>query len=333
MQPGYPLETNDVLPFGLELTDLMTLVSFVVVVLIAASIARLFLMSRNPMLARAKAIAERRSELRGELLTPRRRAKAKTDNTMSLVRRIVTQLKLLQQHQVGTLQYKLTQAGYRHKDAIIVFAFAKLVMPFAGLAAGLLVAGIEWNQAFEMSQAGNWLLLLGMGYFGARLPDILVSNAKQKRHHAIRKALPDALDLMMICAEAGLSLAAALDRVANELGRVSPELADELSLTSVELGFLPDRSVALKHLGERVDIKEIRGFVNVITQTEKYGTPIAQALRVLAKEFRTERMLRAEQKAARLPAMMTVPMIVFILPTLFVIVMAPAIINVIDTMK
>jgi tight adherence protein C len=113
---------------------------------------------------------------------------------------------------------------------------------------------------------------------------------------------------------------------------MSPELAEEFSLTSVELGFLPERAVALKHLGERVDIKEMRGLVNVIVQTEKYGTPIAQALRVLSREFRTERMLRAEQKAARLPALMTVPMIVFILPTLFIIVMAPAIIGVMDTL-
>ena len=119
-----------------------------------------------------------------------------------------------------------------------------------------------------------------------------------------------------------------VDRVARELGRMNPELAEEFSLTSVELGFLPDRSQALRHLAERTGLKEIRGFVNVIAQTEKYGTPVAQALRVLAKEFRTERMLRAEQKAARLPAMMTVPMIVFILPTLFIIVMAPAVISV-----
>ncbi|MBY0354734.1 MAG: type II secretion system F family protein, partial [Rickettsiales bacterium] len=172
--------------------------------------------------------------------------------------------------------------------------------------------------------------VLGLSYLSARLPELIVSNTKAKRHNSLRKGLPDALDLMMICAEAGLSLTAALDRVSRELSRVSPELAEEFGITSVELGFLPDRATALKHLAERTELKEIRGFVNVIAQTEKYGTPIAQALRVLAKEYRTERMLRAEQKAARLPALMTVPMIVFILPTLFVIVMAPAVISMMD---
>lgn len=283
---------------------------------------------------RLKMIQQRRAELKGQMTAARRRSKhdAKSD-AMTMVRQVVSKLKLLQQHQVGQLQEKLINAGYRSKDAVIVFAFAKLVMPFAGLALGLFLGNIDWDKAFTTDQATGWLIVLGVGYFGARMPEILVANAITKRHQALRKGLPDALDLMMICAEAGLSLAAALDRVAKELGRMSPELAEEFSLTSVELGFLPDRSAALKHLQDRANIPEIRGFVNVIVQTEKYGTPIAQALRVLAKEYRTQRMLRAEQKAARLPAMMTVPMIVFILPTLFIIVMAPAVISIMDNFK
>ncbi len=282
---------------------------------------------------RMRAIVERRAELKGELTKARRRRKRQNVGTMNFVRSTVAKFKLLQQHQVDTLQRKLVHAGYRSKDAIIIFAFAKLVMPFVGLFIGVITCGIDWGRPFDTDQATGWLILLGAGYLGARMPEIIVTNSKQKRNAAIRKGLPDALDLMMICAEAGLSLTAALDRVAKELSRVSPPLAEEFSLTSVELGFLPDRATALKNLYERVDIKEVRGFVNVIAQTEKYGTPIAQALRVLSAEFRTERMLRAEQKAARLPALMTVPMIVFILPTMFIIVMAPAIIGVMDNWK
>lgn len=333
MNPGTPLNLTEILaPFGLTVDDVLVLAAALAVFLIIWSVGQIFL-ERDRLAPRLKAIAERRAELKGQLTAARRRSKKSNSGTVSWMREVVSQLKLLQQHQVESLQHKLTQAGYRSKDAIIIFVFAKLVAPFAGLALGAFAAHINWSAPFTMHEATHWLVLLGIGYGGARLPDIIVSNAAGKRHHAIRKALPDGLDLMMICAEAGLSLAAALDRVARELGRVSPELAEEFSLTSVELGFLPERSIALKHLAERVDIKEIRGFVNVITQTEKYGTPIAQALRVLAKEYRTERMLRAEQKAARLPALMTVPMIVFILPTLFIIVMAPAIISVMDTMK
>jgi tight adherence protein C len=332
MTQGQPLTIADMIPFGLTADDFIILAAAIGMFMIVWSIGQIF-MERDKYAPRLKMIQERRAELKGEMMAARRRKKTGKTDTMTMVRQIVAQLKLLQQHQVGQLQTKLTQAGFRSKDAIVVFAFAKLVMPFVGLALGIFLSGIDWGDPFTTSQAVGWLILLGLGYFCARLPEIIVANAKSKRHQSIRKALPDALDLMLICAEAGLSLAAALDRVARELARMSPELAEEFGLTSVELGFLPERSTALKNLGERVDIKEMRGLVNVIVQTEKYGTPIAQALRVLSKEFRTERMLRAEQKAARLPAIMTVPMIVFILPTLFIIVLTPAIITVMDTMK
>lgn len=333
MHKDNPLVIAEILPFGMSVDDVLVAFAALAVFLIVWSIGQIFI-QRDRLGPRLKAIAERRAELKGGLANPRkRRKKSQQASAMGWIRQVVSQFKLLQQHQVGALQHKLTQGGFRSKDAIIVYAFAKLVMPFAGLGLGFVAAGIDWSNAFSFDEAGNWLILLSIGYIGARLPDIIVSHTRKTRHNRLRKALPDALDLMMICAEAGLSLAAALDRVSRELGRVSPELAEELSLTSVELGFLPERAQALKNLAERADIKEIRGFVNVIMQTEKYGTPVAQALRVLAKEYRTERMLRAEQKAARLPAMMTVPMIVFILPTLFVIVMTPAVLSVIDNMK
>lgn len=331
MQKGQPLRIDDIMPFGMSLDDVLIAVAATGIFMIVWSIGTIFV-ERDRFGPRLKAIAERRAELKGEMTAARRRKKKGSTDTMSFMRQVVQQLKLLQQHQVDALQAKLIQAGYRNKDAIIVFAFAKLVMPFVGLALGILSSGIDWGHPFDSDQLTGWLILLGLGFLGARAPDLVVSNARSKRYHAIRQGLPDALDLMMICAEAGLSLAAALDRVARELGRVNPQLAEEFSLTSVELGFLPERVMALKHLGERVDIKEVRGFVNVIAQTEKYGTPIAQALRVLAKEYRTERMLRAEQKAARLPALMTVPMIVFILPTLFIVVMTPAVIGIMDSM-
>ena len=332
MADGRPLTLKEILPFGMSLDDVIVVGAALAVFLIIWSLGNIFI-TRDPFGARLKTIQERRAELKGAMTTAKRRSKTNSASTMTMMRQVVQQLKLLQQYKTGQLQQKLIQAGYRSKDAIIIFAFAKLVMPFVGLGLGIFLSGIDWSHPFATSQLTGWLILLGLGYFGARLPEIMVANAKSKRHHSIRKALPDALDLMMICAEAGLSLVGALDRVARELGRMSPILAEEFSLTSVELGFLPERATALRHLSERVDIKEVRGMVNVIVQTEKYGTPIAQALRTLAKAYRTERMLRAEQKAARLPALMTVPMIVFILPALFIVVMAPAVIGVMDTMK
>jgi tight adherence protein C len=169
--------------------------------------------------------------------------------------------------------------------------------------------------------------MLIAGYKG---PDIFIKNMITKRTHALRKGLPDALDLLVICAEAGLTVDAAFDRVARELGRAYPELGEEFSLTSIELSFLTERRQAFENLAYRVDLDAMRGVVTTMIQTERYGTPLASALRVLSAEFRNERMMRAEEKAARLPAIMTVPLILFILPTLFVVILGPAACSIAD---
>lgn len=165
---------------------------------------------------------------------------------------------------------------------------------------------------------------------GAYAPDIFVNNAATKRKKELTKGLPDALDLMVICAKAGQSLDAALTRIAGEMNISCPEMADELRLTALELGLLPDRRQALINLDNRTNVPGIRGVVNTLNQTEKYGTPLAQSLRVLASEFRNDRMMKAETKAEKLPAIMTVPMIVFILPPLFIVLIGPAVISTID---
>jgi tight adherence protein C len=176
------------------------------------------------------------------------------------------------------------------------------------------------------------LAVLGGATLGFFLPELYVSNLTKKRQLGLSKSLPDGLDLLVICAESGLSLDASLDRVANEIGGASPALAEELSLTSIELGFLPERKQALTNLNRRTNLPSIRGVVNTLMQTEKYGTPLSQSLRVLANEFRDQRLLKAEEKAARLPATLTVPMIVFILPVLFIVLIGPAVIKVMDTL-
>jgi tight adherence protein C len=165
-----------------------------------------------------------------------------------------------------------------------------------------------------------------------KAPDIFLKNRIDKRTAAIRKGLPDALDLLVICAEAGLTVDAAFNRVARELGKAYPELGDEFALTSIELGFLTDRRSAFENLAMRIDLESIRGVVTTMIQTEKYGTPLASALRVLSAEFRNERMMRAEEKAARLPAIMTVPLILFILPVLFIVILGPAACSISDNL-
>jgi tight adherence protein C len=182
----------------------------------------------------------------------------------------------------------------------------------------------DWG---SMKRFGAFAVAVIAGYKG---PDIFLQNMITKRTQAIRKGLPDALDLLVICAEAGLTVDAAFGRVAREFGRAFPELGDEFTLTSIELSFLTERKQAFENLAYRVDLDSVRGVVTTMIQTERYGTPLASALRVLSAEFRNERMMRAEEKAARLPAIMTVPLILFILPVLFVVILGPAACSIAD---
>jgi tight adherence protein C len=215
------------------------------------------------------------------------------------------------------------QAGWRGADALVLLLVARLVVPVvAGLAGWLVLeqAGLAESGALAVAA----LLII----VASRVPTLFVHNAAVKRRHKLQMALPDALDLFVICAEAGLSLDAAMRRVAREMAPGAPEIADELALTAVELGFLPRRGDALANWAARVPLASVRGMVNILAQTERYGTPLAQSLRILAAEFRSARMMAAEAKAARLPAVLTIPMIIFVLPPLFIVLIGPAIIQV-----
>lgn len=319
---------DEYLPFGLTsdslLVLLLTLLAFTVVIAIWFG-----LIERNPLENRAKAITSRRNELKSQLLTNKPRSNRRAES-VGFMRRVVNLLRLMQDQQVSKLRDRLAQAGCRSQDAIIIFVFFKAFMPVA--------FGIISFFAFYVFKVGglqpamNLLSVCGACLFGFLAPDLYVSNTTAKRQQLLAKALPDGLDLLVICAESGLSLDAGLERVSKEIGNASPELAEELQLTSVELGFLPERRHALVNLNRRTNLGAIRGVVNTLVQTEKYGTPLSQSLRVLANEFRDQRLLRAEEKAARLPATLTVPMIVFILPVLFIVLIGPAVISVMDSM-
>ena len=172
--------------------------------------------------------------------------------------------------------------------------------------------------------------VMAAALLGSKLPDILLKNVQQKRLESVRKALPDALDMLVICAEAGLSSDAALKRVVAETSRKSSVLGEELNQTALELSFMPERRQALENLIERAPLPSVTAFANTMIQAEKYGTPLAKAFKVLSQEQRTERMLKAEEKAGRLPATMTVPMMLFILPALFIVLIGPAVLDILD---
>jgi tight adherence protein C len=219
----------------------------------------------------------------------------------------------------------LRRAGFNNPKALAFFALSKITLPALAFVCSLILVVSDPEKRIEELFSLPWLLLILAAFF---LPNACVKHKRKARQMALERSLPDGLDLLVICAEAGLSLDAALKRVADEFGDAVPELAEELYLTSIELSFLPNRRQALVNLAERVNISDFRGVVATLVQTEKYGTPLAQALRTLSAEFREHRLLAAEEKAARLPAILTVPMILFILPALFIVLGGPAFLKV-----
>ncbi|NIJ15256.1 type II secretion system F family protein [Sphingobium vermicomposti] len=311
--------------FGMTATDFGTLLAAL------ATLATLFALYavttvRDPMAKRVKALNERREQLKAGITasTARRRAKlVKKNHTTDQMRSFLSSLKVLQDDQLKDAQIRLAQAGIRSKDWAVAIIFGRMVLPIViGGTAALMIYGFE---AFPDWGGGKRFMAFAVALLlSYKAPDLFIDNKIQKRAAAIRKGIPDALDLLVICAEAGLTVDAAFSRVARELGKAYPELGDEFQLTAIELSFLTERRMAFENLATRVKVEAIKGVVTTMIQTEKYGTPLASALRVLSAEFRHERMMRAEEKAARLPAIMTVPLILFILPTLFVVILGPA---------
>jgi tight adherence protein C len=289
---------------------------------------------RDPMAKRVKALNERREQLKAGVVvssSKRRKRITNTSEAADRFRTILGSLKMLQDEQVEKAQTKLMQAGIRSKDLAFVVIFARFVLPLViGTTMIVGVYMLDWFS--DYSSLKRYGIVAGSLIGSYKAPDIFLNNKVQKRTNAIRKGLPDALDLLVICAEAGLTVDAAFSRVSKELGKAYPELGDEFALTSIELGFLTDRRSAFENLAARIDLEAIRGVVTTMVQTEKYGTPLASALRVLSAEFRNERMMRAEEKAARLPAIMTVPLILFILPVLFIVILGPAACSISDNL-
>ncbi len=229
---------------------------------------------------------------------------------------------------LGTEKAKqqLAMAGFRGAQAEIGFLFFRLVMPIVlGLASTFYVfvmADLSYGLPIKVG-----ICLLG-AYLGIKLPELYLRNTISKRQKSITRAFPDALDLMLICVESGMSIENAFRKVGAEIGTQSVPLAEELSLTTAELSYLPDRRMAYDNLAARTGLENMRSIVTVLVQAEKYGTPLGAALRVLAQESRDARMMEAEKKAASLPPKLTVPMVLFFLPVLFIIIGTPAVIQV-----
>lgn len=279
---------------------------------------------------RMKAVAVERDRIRA-----RERERLARQNRGSLrqrpaerIRQFVEQFKLSDWLGTETAKKQLMQAGFRGQKSEYTFLVFRLVLPigFTLLTAFYL---------FFVEDFGFGLIIqLGIvifaAYLGIKAPEIYLRNAMQKRQVSIRRAWPDALDLLLICAESGSSMEQAFRRVSTEVGRASIELAEELALTTAEISYLPERRMAYENLAERTGLESVKAVTTALIQAERYGTPIGQALRVLAQESRDQRMNEAEKKAAALPPKLTVPMILFFLPVLFAVIMTPALIQVFE---
>ena len=280
---------------------------------------------------RLKIITQRRGELsqqRKQRLEQQRPSlrRAVASGRVNLMRTVIEKLKLNNIMEQPELRKKLVRAGKRSQQALITFTFLRIALPFAfGGFAALLLFGSSNVHLIASLKVVMCMGALLLGYF---LPDILVSNAIAKRQQEIQRSFPDALDLMVICIESGISLEAAFTRVSDEMAADAPALSEEIAITTAELAFLADRRQALENLAERTGTQPIKSLVTSLIQSEKYGTPLGAALRVVSQESREGRMAKAEEKAAALPAKLTVPMVAFFLPVLFLVLIGPTIIQV-----
>ena len=226
---------------------------------------------------------------------------------------------------------QMARAGFRGSAAETGFLFFRLVVPIGMLVVGSLyvfvITDLDWPVTIKCGA-----VLLG-AYIGLKAPEIYISNTISKRQKSISRAFPDAMDLLLICVESGMSIEQAFRKVSQEIGVQSIPLAEEITLTTAELSFLPDRRTAYENLYSRTGIDSIKQIVTVLVQAEKYGTPLGLALRVLGQESREHRLMLAEQKAAGLPPKLTVPMIIFFLPVLFAVIITPAAIQITAQMQ
>jgi len=315
------------------LFDKSFLITLAVAMLSFATIATLVmpLMERGGLDARLNSVAKRREELRAKhhAALNAKRGSLRVESS-PWMKQVLEKFKLGTALEGENSKEKLAMAGYRGQAPLVAFMFFRFVMPFAVFVMTLFYLFVATH--FQWSFMMKVCVSFGGALFGFYLPDLFVSNIISRRQTSIMQAFPDALDLMLICVESGMSIESAFTKVAAEIGVQSAELAEELALTTAELSYLPDRRQAFDNLAKRCGHDGVKAVAIALNQAEKYGTPMGQALRVTAQENREMRFQAAEKKAAALPAKLTVPMIIFFLPCLFVVIGGPAAMNAMKTL-
>jgi tight adherence protein C len=311
-----------------SLTDPAFLIALLVSVAVFATIFTLLpALGGNQLKARMKSVAIERDELRAKqrarLASETGRRRGLREEQSTGMKNIVERLDLRRALVDEATLNKLKMAGFRGQNPLTRFLFFRLVLPFVGFALAavyvFVLGGLPEQPAYI-----KLFVCVVVAYAGFYAPILYVTNRASKRKHSIQMAWPDALDLMLICVESGMSVEAAFRKVADEIGSQSVELAEEFVLTNAELSFLQERRQAYENLAGRTGLDSVKSVAQALIQAERYGTPVAMALRVLASESRDMRMNAAEKKAAALPPKLTVPMILFFLPVLFAVILGPA---------
>jgi tight adherence protein C len=285
------------------------------------------MLARDQMNQRMRVMALERDKLRSqrlaELSKEQRAGKTKLRQTpKGFMRQIVDKFDLRSQFDNEELRNRLKMAGLRGEAPLVAFMFFRVAAPPIVLVVALVYLFFIANIQASNSMKAFYAVLAGAaGYY---LPNLFIKNLTQKRQQAIKIAFPEALDMLLICVQSGMSVEASFGKVAKEIANQSVELAEEMSLTTAELSYLPDRRLAYENLAKRTALPSVKAVTTALIQAERYGTPVGQALRVMAKENRDMRMSEAEKKAAALPPKLTVPMILFFLPVLFLVILGPA---------
>ena len=290
------------------------------------------LFAAEPLQKRMKAVASEREKIR---MRERERLSASRGSLRyepkAYMKRIVDRFSLSSWLGTEKAKEQMLRAGFRGSQAETAFLFFRLVVPLCTLIAGavyvFVIAAFDWPLTLKIGS------VIASAYAGLKAPEIFIANTIAKRQKSISRAFPDAMDLLLICVESGMSVEHAFRKVSQEVGIQSIPLAEELTLTTAELSYLPDRKVAYENFAKRTGVPSVKSIVTVLVQAERYGTPLGTALRVLGKESREHRLLLAEQKAAGLPPKLTVPMIIFFLPVLFAVIITPAAIQVSHQMQ
>jgi tight adherence protein C len=284
------------------------------------------MLQREQMNRRMKEMAIERGKMRSARLADMSTKERQTGRLRAapkgFMQRIVDELKLREYFDNDELRENLKRAGLRGQANIVYFMFFRVAAPIAVFLFALFYVFFLYDTGYP--PLINFLIALGAGFLGFYLPNMFISNRVQKRQMAIKQAFPDALDMLLICVQSGMSVESGFAKVGKEIAGQSIELAEEMTLTTAELSYLQDRRQAYENLAKRTGLPGVKAVTTALIQAERYGTPVGQALRSMAKENREIRQSEAERKAAALPPKLTVPMIVFFLPVLFIVILGPA---------